>query len=563
VAAGAAGLSAAGYAGCAAFLPLARADGNPVQRFWSRPDLTPPVVTVTSPGGLPGALSARRILVTPAQGGPGQGGAMITDAAGELTWFAPASQARRVMNLAVQEYRGAPVLTWWQGRVVDGHGEGEGVIADSAYRTIATVRAAGALLADLHEFVITPQGTALITAYRRRVTDLSAVGGPARAVVLSGVAQEIDIATGRLVLEWDSLDHVPVTDTYLRYAPGREDLDAGTSGQPFDYFHINSIAAAPDGDLIVSARNTSTVYKLRRRDGALRWRLGGRRSHFAMGPGTRFWWQHDARPDGTGLTLFDDGASPAREPQSRGLAISLDTTAMRATLTRQYLHPSGLLATAMGSTRRQPDGSVFVGYGTEPSFSLFSAGGKLLLDGSLPVYDNSYRAFLADWSGQPAEPPAAAARSGRQGPTTVYASWNGATGVASWAALAGRDPAALTAVGRAARDGFETAVTVGHAGPYFAAEARDDRGRVLGRSSVVRAGLDVSARGNRHIIPVLITLPASGKWRGKAFHAERAGTVLAGSNRREPHCGRPGRRLPGSGRDAVGVRRHHHALTVS
>ena len=156
------------------------------------------------------------------------------------------------MDLKVQSYRGQPVLTWWEGQVITGYGEGQAVIADSSYRTIATVNAGHGLQADLHEFVITPQDTALITAFRPVAADLSALGGPRQGTVLSGAVQEIDIASGQVLFEWDSLDHVPVTDTFVPFA-------GGTKAAPFDYFHINSIAIAPDGDLLISARNTSTI----------------------------------------------------------------------------------------------------------------------------------------------------------------------------------------------------------------------------------------------------------------------------------------------------------------
>jgi hypothetical protein len=91
--------------------------------------------------------------------------------------------------------------------------------------------------------------------------------------------QEIDILSGRVLFEWSSLDQVPVTDTYQGFS-------GGTKDSPFDYFHVNSIAIADDGDLLVSARNTCAVYKVARPGGQVRWRLGGKNSSFAMGAGT-------------------------------------------------------------------------------------------------------------------------------------------------------------------------------------------------------------------------------------------------------------------------------------
>ena len=54
------------------------------------------------------------------------------------------------------------------------------VIDDSSYRQIAVVRAGNGYQPDLHEFQITPQGTALITVYDGIDCDLSASGGPRR-----------------------------------------------------------------------------------------------------------------------------------------------------------------------------------------------------------------------------------------------------------------------------------------------------------------------------------------------------------------------------------------------
>lgn len=292
--------------------------------------------------------------------------------------------------------------------------------------------------------------------------------------------QEIDIASGKVLFEWSSLDHVPVTETYIPFS-------GGTTAAPFDYLHINSIAIAPDGDLLVSGRNTSAVYKVARPGGEVTWRLGGKQSSFQMGPGATFWWQHHVRPQGANvLSIFDDGASPAKEAQSRAILLDLDTTAMRATLTQAYTHPAGLLAANQGSMQVLPDGRVLVGWGNLPYFSEFAADGTRLLDGQFPVGDQSYRAFTGDWTGHPADKPAAAAHPNPAGGSTVYASWNGATQLDSWTVCAGSTAAGLKQVGSQEHTGFETAITVNTAGPYFAVTAHDADGHVLGRSATVR-----------------------------------------------------------------------------
>ncbi len=103
----------------------------------------------------------------------------------------------------------------------------------------------------------------------------------------------------------------------------------------------------------------------------------------------------------------------------------------------------------MGSVQLLPNGDVFVGWGEVPYFSEFTRAGKLLFDGVMPSPDMSYRAYVEPWSGQPLTPPAGARHRG--GKTTVYASWNSATRVASWRVLGAAADGALRPVGSAAR----------------------------------------------------------------------------------------------------------------
>ena len=359
-------------------------DTRGVLHFVSRPDLTPPALTIAHHGrAATGASDPPYFILTPSGYpliGPGTPGLMILDRHSGIVWYAPntgfpASKGMGRVDLKVQSYQGHPVLTWWQGQVIKGTGEGRAIIADTSYRTIATVNAGDGLQVDLHEFVISPQDTALVTAVRPVSTDLSAVGGPAQGVALAGVVQEIDIPSGRVLFEWSSIDHVPVTDTYVPFS-------GGTTAAPFDYFHVNSISIAPDGNLLVSARNTSTIYKVSRTTGQVAWQLGGKRSDFTMGPGATFWFQHHVNPQGQDtLSIFDDGgAPPVKEPQSRAILLNLDTGTMRATLQRSYVHPAGLAAANQGSMQVLADGEVLVGWGNLPYFSQFTENGTLILD---------------------------------------------------------------------------------------------------------------------------------------------------------------------------------------
>jgi hypothetical protein len=318
-----------------------------VRSFRSRPELSPPAIEITAQAH----DTAPGYIFVAAKKGAGQDGPMIVDDQGQLVWF---SKNRYATDFKVQTYQGELVLTWWEGKVVAGHGVGEYVIFNSSYREINRVRAGNGYEGDLHEFYITPEDTALLTAYVPTQTDLSPISGPEDGAVWDGIAQELDIETGEVLFEWRSLDHVGVEETY-REPP----QDPST---PLDYFHINSIDIDFDGNFLISAKGTSAVYKVERESGKILWHLGGKKSDFEMGSGTRFAYQHDARRqrDGT-ITIFDNGASPRVHEQSRGIVVELDMDEMSATLVREFTHPNRLLSTSQGNVQVLPNANLLVG----------------------------------------------------------------------------------------------------------------------------------------------------------------------------------------------------------
>lgn len=413
-----------------------------------------------------------------------QAGPLILDDEGEVVWFRKLD-THGVTDFRVQRYDGRPVLTWWRGRSERGIGDGHFVILDDAYREIATVTAGNGRSGDIHEFLITPRDTALLLVYYKLPYDLSPLGGPAEGEIWDNLVQEVDIATGEVLFEWSSLDHVAPEESYAQLP----DAERGEEADAYDYFHVNSAEVDDDGGIIISARNTHAVYKLDRETGEVLWRLGGKRSDYELGEGVRFRWQHDARrqPDGT-LTLFDNvSAGEGAQGDSRAIVVRLDDETMQATLERSYVHPRGLLSTTQGNAQFLPNGHVFVGWGRRPSFTEFDRDGRVLLDGRIVGPDvDSYRAYRFEWTGRPAEPPALAVRREGDGRYTAYASWNGATEVARWQVLVGGDPTHRRILGDHPRTGFETSFELETDEPEVQVRALNARGAVLGTSRPVR-----------------------------------------------------------------------------
>jgi hypothetical protein len=196
-------------------------------------------------------------------------GPLVVDDTGEPVWFLPLKTAQ-AQNFRVQSYRGQPVITWYESQPGALYG-GSCVIYDPLYHELKRVHGGHGYAVDLHEFVITSRDTGLLA-----IANVVSAGG---TEIVEGIVQELDIATGKVLFEWRSLDHVPLDESY------RTGVTADGS---VDYFHLNSIGVGPDGHLIVSSRHTSTIYKVHRTSGAVLWRLGGMRSDFTFGDGAAF-----------------------------------------------------------------------------------------------------------------------------------------------------------------------------------------------------------------------------------------------------------------------------------
>ena len=461
-----------------------------LNHYVSRPDLLPPLISVkegaSSPGGdmfitpLPSPIvhpeSNNAITINPV----GPGGPMIADPSGNVVWFKQLAPPNVAANLRIQRYRGRPVLTWWQGTVTpSAFGQGQGLIADSSYRTLATVNAGNGYSMDIHEFTLTPRGDALFTIYSPIMVHLPGTAAGTLSPLLDAIVQEVDIRTGLVVWEWHSYGHIPLEDSYATPA----------NSASFDAFHLNSIQALRGGRVLVSARDTSAVYEIDKASGHVLWTLGGKASDFDLGPGARFFFQHDAQmlPNGD-VSMFDDEAGPPQEaPSSRGLVLALDRRHHSARVVAEYHRSADTSAQSEGSFQSLPGGNAFVGFGSTPFFSEFSPRGSLVYDASLPQDDGSYRVYRFPWQATPTTRPDVAAKRTSASSVSVYASWNGATDVARWQVLAGSNPSSLHPVSTAARQGFETRIDVSGSASTFEVRALSRSGRILSASAAVPA----------------------------------------------------------------------------
>lgn len=447
-----------------------------------------PVVTVTKdqPGTSDGS-----VFLTPRARFGTRTGPMILDKHGRTVWFHRLSPTRTALGLNAQTYNGRPVLTWSERPPIrtnadlytaPPHAQYD-VIADAHYHVIARLRVKGpGARTDLHDMVLTKRGTALIVGSRFVHRNLEKYGFSRYASVIDCLVQEVDVKTNHVLFSWSAVNHVPLD----------ESTGHPQAGYAWDYFHLNSAAYDSDGALLLSARHTSTIYKVSRKTGKVIWRLGGKHSDFKMGPGAAFSYQHDAQrqPDGT-ITLFDNhGNDPVKDKGSvsRALRLRVSTRKKTATVVATYGHPAGaVLAGSQGDTRVLAGGDVFVGWGSSPWWSEYAPDGTLLFAAHLPSQTyQSYRVLKGPWHARPDSRPALLVTKS-SGSLIAYASWNGATDIATWRMVAGRDAGSMNEIGRAGWAGLETRMRFPSDGLVAQVQALDTNGSVMGTSPVVRA----------------------------------------------------------------------------
>jgi hypothetical protein len=261
-----------------------------------------------------------------------------------------------------------------------------------------------------------------------------------------------------------------------------------SASTPYDYFHVNSVNLDTDGNLLISARHTSTVYKIDHKTGDIVWELGGKESTLAQGPGVKFAYQHNALPEGPNTVRIFDNESNGTPvlPHSRIIRVHIDPKAKTATLISSVEHPDGLSAGSQGNAQLLPGGHLFVGWGQLGRYSEFGSDGSLRYDAKLPAGYDTYRAYRSPWVGDPDTRPTAVAT--RSDPThvDVEAIWNGATEVERWRVLAGSRPWALHPVASSDWDGLNTTIDAHTGAPFVKVVALDDSGHQIGRSRAVR-----------------------------------------------------------------------------
>ena len=283
--------------------------------------------------------------------------------------------------------------------------------------------------------------------------------------------QEVDIASGRVLLEWRSLDHIPISDSYWPV------------GSDWDYVHLNSIAVDTDGNLLVSvaqhahrlqARPSQRCGGLapRRQAQRLRGRLRARSSRGSMTLGVSRRLDHPVRQ--------------RRRSASRALAA-------RCRRVRPPRPPAALVhasepvfaPTARATSSCSRTATSFVGWGAQPYVSEFTPSGELVFDAQLGAATSP----TAPTARRGRAPAPARRRCGAAARARTPTSTSAGTAIRAWRIgqrLSGQGLASGRGRSRRCARGFETVIEVPAAVTQLRVLGNDAAGRTLATSALVR-----------------------------------------------------------------------------
>lgn len=403
---------------------------------------------------------------------------------------------------------------------------------DQHYETIRELRAGNAKLSDKHEAHIINEETTLIQIYQPTPTNLKEWGAsPEQQWIVNAIIQgeRSEIHQKQMIDETQNSTFPPemycsnglvltmlaqmvreyllpnasiqahiLLEAILPLNPGQAGSGYNSS-DAWDYFHINSVDKDANGDYIVSARDACAVHKINGTTGEIIWRLGGKKSDFALDKDANFCFQHHARylkqyDDVEVISLYDNAAHGTENrrghevhtaPTSSGKILKLNTTSWEATLVQGFYPPDGLRSKSQGSTQILPNGGAFVNWGSEGAVTEFRADGTPIFhayldSGFLGEGVQGYRGFRFNWTGLPNETPAIAALENSTH-TTIYVSWNGDTEARIWRFYGVTDSfGSRQFLGESRRTGFETSLSVKKGQlDLVVAEAIDGSGKLL------------------------------------------------------------------------------------
>ncbi len=244
------------------------------------------------------------------------------------------------------------------------------VLLDEDFNEVDQLTTVGLTQTDNHDFFFTEEGNRVFISYNSVPRDMTAFGLASDEIVGDSVIQEVT-PDGQVVFEWNSWDHIDLTDCQL----------SGFPRFPSDYAHLNAVDLTSDGDLIASFRGCGQVLKIDRPTGDVIWQLGGSMSDFMIVGDSfnEFCGQHTALElADDGIIMFDNGLYCLGDREetfgqfSRVVEYRLDSTTGQASFVRDHSLGGTYqeLSGSQGSVQVLENGNWLIGWGNGPALQV-------------------------------------------------------------------------------------------------------------------------------------------------------------------------------------------------
>jgi outer membrane protein assembly factor BamB len=172
--------------------------------------------------------------------------------------------------------------------------------------------------------------------------------------------------TGEAVWEWRSWEHLDFDTEIITPHDRRE-----------EWTHANTVAELPDGNLVVSFRNVSTVVIVDRRTGAIVWKLGS--PPLAQ--------QHDPRPlPGGNLLIFDNGPHRRDHPAPYSRVIEVDPRTSAIVWEYQDQSLFDFFSPYISGAQRLPNGNTLICEGCDGRIFEVTPAGQIVWEYVSPYF---------------------------------------------------------------------------------------------------------------------------------------------------------------------------------
>lgn len=273
-------------------------------------------------------------------------------------------------------------------------------ICDTNFAVIDSFRGSKGYITG-HGFQINSKGERLYFANEDTVLDLSKFSGIAAdsAVLVDIQLIEILDKNDSLVFSWNPLDHIPLSDTYVKLHEigERDQLNKG-----WNWSRATSVRFTRDGNIIYSYRYIG-VGKINRQTGQLIWKLGGKSPTIMVPENGKYYRQHDFQeiaPDT--YSVFSNGND---ENPCKVIIYKVNEKESKANVTRTIQPSPPVFSSHGGNYQVLDSGMYLLNYGNDisfgdwhPIFEFADTAGKVYAKYYLPCMNHTFQAhFVKSW----------------------------------------------------------------------------------------------------------------------------------------------------------------------